>query len=123
MDRALALIEGFFDLCRQYPLGHGMYFAALDYFANPPEVIAIVGPEKEGMELVDMVNSRLIKKIAMPDHGQYRQRPAGFEGRTARNGKPTAYFCKDHTCTLPLTDREDILEMLKRPRFEEKPAT
>ena len=117
MDRALALVEGFFDLCRQYPLGHGTYFAALDYYSNPPEVIAVVGPEKEGKELVELANSRLIKKIVMLDYGQYRQRPAGFEGRMAVNGKPTAYFCKDRTCTLPLTDREDILEMLKRPRF------
>ncbi|WP_148266561.1 thioredoxin domain-containing protein [Methanocella arvoryzae] len=117
MDRALALVEGFFDLCRQYPLGHGTYFAALDYYANPPEMVAIVGPEKEGRELVDLVNGRLIKKIVMLDHGQYRQRPAVFEGRKAENGRPTAYFCKDRKCILPLTDREDILEMLKRPRF------
>jgi uncharacterized protein YyaL (SSP411 family) len=32
-------------------------------------------------------------------------------------GRPTAYFCREGACTVPLTDRQDILEMLKRPRF------
>ncbi|MGA9138998.1 MAG: thioredoxin domain-containing protein [Methanocella sp.] len=118
IDRAQALVEGFFDMCRQYPLGHGTFFAAMDYLVNRPDQIAVVTSEKEGQELVDLINSRLIKKIVMLDYGQYRVRPDIFNGRTAIDGKPTAYFCKDWKCTLPLTDRQDILEMLKRPRFE-----
>jgi hypothetical protein len=119
IERAQALVEGFFDLCRQYPPGHGTFFAAMDYLLDRPEQVAIVAPgrEKEGRELVDLVNGRLIKKITLLDYGQYEVRPAIFEGRTMADGKPTAYFCKDATCTVPLTDRRDILEMLKQPRF------
>jgi uncharacterized protein YyaL (SSP411 family) len=122
VDRAQALAEGFFEMCQQYPLGHGTFFAAMDYLINRPEQVAIVamGKEKEGRELVDLVNSRLIKKIAMLDYGQFEVRPEVFDGKTLAEGKPTAYFCKDSTCTVPLTDRQDILEMLKRPRFESK---
>jgi uncharacterized protein YyaL (SSP411 family) len=119
IDRAQALVEGFFEMCQQYPLGHGTFFMAMDYLINRPEQVAIVamGKEKEGRELVDLVNSRLIKKITMLDYGQFTIRPGVFEGRTMAEGKPTAYFCRDSTCTVPLTDRQDILEMLKRPRF------
>jgi len=122
VDRAQALAEGFFEMCQQYPLGHGTFFAAMDYLINRPEQVAIVamGKEKEGREFVDLVNSRLIKKIAMLDYGQFEVRPEVFDGKTLAEGKPTAYFCKDSTCTVPLTDRQDILEMLKRPRFESK---
>jgi hypothetical protein len=122
IDRAQSLVEGFFEMCQQYPLGHGTFFAAMDYLINLPEQVAIVatGKEIEGRELVDMVNSRLIKKITMLDYGQFKMRPGVFEGKTLTEGKPTAYFCKDSTCTVPLTDRQDILEMLKRPRFEGK---
>ncbi len=78
------------------------------------------GKENEGRELVDLVNSKLIKKITMLDYGQFKVRPDVFDGKTMAEGKPTAYFCRDSTCTVPMTDRQDILEMLKRPRFTEK---
>jgi uncharacterized protein len=119
IDRAQALVEGFFEMCQQYPLGHGTFFTAMDYLINRPEQVAIVaaGKEKEGRELVDLVNSKLIKKITMLDYGQFKVRPDVFEGKTLVEEKPTAYFCRDSTCTVPLTDRQDILEMLKRPRF------
>ncbi len=117
LDRAQGLIEGFLDLCRQYPLGHGMFFSAMEYYLNRPDTIAVVASGNEGKTLVDLVNSRLIKKIVLLDHGQYRHRPAIFEGKAAIDGKPTAYFCKEGTCIVPLTDREDIIEMLKRPKF------
>jgi uncharacterized protein YyaL (SSP411 family) len=122
VERAQALVEGFFDLCKQYPPGHGTFFAAMDYLIDRPEQVAIVAPgkEKEGRELVDFVNSRLIKKITMLDYGQFQIRPGVFEGKTMAEGKPTAYFCRDSTCIVPLTDRQDILEMLKRPRFDGK---
>jgi uncharacterized protein YyaL (SSP411 family) len=122
IDRAQTLVEGFFELCQQYPLGHGTFFAAMDYLLNRPDQVAIVATEneKEGRELVDLVNSKLIKKITMLDYGQFKVRPGVFEGKTMAEGKPTAYFCRNSTCTVPLTDRQDILEMLKRPRFEGK---
>ncbi|HMK46293.1 MAG TPA: thioredoxin domain-containing protein [Methanocella sp.] len=120
LDRAQALIEGFFDMCREYPLGHGTFFGAMEYYINRPDTIAIVAPEKEGMELVRLVNSQLIKRIVMLDYGQYRHRPAIFEGKTKINGNPSAYFCREGKCVLPLADREDILEMLKRPKFEKE---
>ncbi|OPY26406.1 MAG: hypothetical protein A4E28_02515 [Methanocella sp. PtaU1.Bin125] len=119
LDRAQALVEGFFEMCRQYPPGHGTFFAAMDYLLNRPDQVAVIAPEKEGRELIDLINGRLIKKVTMLDYGQYRVRPDIFEGKTAINGKPTVYFCKDWTCTMPLTDRQDIMEMLKRPRFGE----
>jgi len=122
LERARSLIEGFFGLCRQYPLGHGTFFLALDYLLNPPPLVAIVsqGKEKEGRELVDLVNGRILKKITMLDYGQYQIRPGLFEGKAMIDGKPTAYFCKDRTCTVPLTDRQDILELLRRPLFSPK---
>jgi uncharacterized protein YyaL (SSP411 family) len=122
IERAQTIVEGFFELCQQYPLGHGTFFAAMDYLINRPELVAIVaaGKEKDGRELVDLVNGKLIKKITMLDYGQFEVRPNVFEGRTMADGMPTAYFCRDSTCTVPLTDRQDILEMLKRPRFESK---
>lgn len=120
IERAEALVEGFFEMCRQYPLGHGTFFAAMDFLINRPDQVAIVAPEKEGRELADLVNSKLIKKITMLDYGQYRVRPRVFDGKTMIEGKPTAYFCRDSACIVPLTDRQDVLEMLKRPRFEGK---
>ncbi|HUL62752.1 MAG TPA: thioredoxin domain-containing protein [Methanocella sp.] len=120
LSQSQTLVEGFFELSKQYPLGHGTFFSALDYLVHRPEAIAVVAPEKEGRELVGLVNGKLIKRVTMLDYGQFRARPGIFEGKTAIDGKPTAYFCKDATCTVPLTDREDILEMLKRPRFSGK---
>jgi uncharacterized protein YyaL (SSP411 family) len=122
IDRAQSLVEGFFDMCRQYPMGHGTFLLAMDYLVNRPVQVAIMalGKEKEGRELVDLVNSKVIKKITMLDYGQFEVRPGIFEGKTMAEGKPTVYFCRDSTCTVPMTDRQDILEMLKRPLFEGK---
>ena len=120
LDRGQALVEGWFESCRQYPLGHGTYFASFDYLAHRPDLAAIVAPQPEGSELVHLVNGRLVKKITLLDYGQFPQRPAVFEGKAAIDAKPTVYFCQESGCIVPLTDRQDILEMLKRPRFGDK---
>lgn len=115
LGRAEELLEGFFDLATQYPLGHSTYYRALDYYFNRPDQIVVVADRTRGLELIDLINSRISKRIVMLNTGR-RPYPV-FEGKSQIEGKPTVYFCKEGRCTVPLNDPEDIKELLKRPMF------
>ena len=37
-------------------------------------------------------------------------------GKEKQDGKPTAYVCAGETCSLPVTDKDALVEELKRAR-------
>ena len=39
-----------------------------------------------------------------------------LEGRTARDGRATAYVCRNYACDEPATSRETLIEQLERSR-------
>jgi uncharacterized protein YyaL (SSP411 family) len=39
-------------------------------------------------------------------------------GKTARDGKPTAYACLGPRCSLPVTEPDALLELLRSQRSE-----
>ena len=49
------------------------------------------------------------------------RRAAALAGKTAVDGKPTAYACLGPQCSLPVTDPDALLELLRTQRAA--PAT
>ena len=55
--------------------------------------------------------NRVLATIA-PDATLPEGHPA--QGKTAIDGKPTAYVCRGETCSLPITDASELREALRR---------
>ncbi len=111
--RAKDVLESFVVPALMYPLGHATFFSAADYYLNEPLVAVIKADRHEALKLARLVNGKADQCIVLLDTGEGRRLPA-FEGKSMSEGKPTVYFCKKGTCSMPLTGEENINEYLSR---------
>tara|TARA_R110002110_G_scaffold12692_15_gene60224 strand:+ start:1185 stop:3224 length:2040 start_codon:yes stop_codon:yes gene_type:complete len=98
-----------------FPLGS--YIASLDTRLKPIQIV-LIGSNDETSDL-----ARAVFGVSAPARVLMRVEdattlPAGHpaHGKTALDGKPTAYVCAGETCSLPLTDADALVEALKRAR-------
>ncbi|PKQ06541.1 MAG: thioredoxin domain-containing protein [Alphaproteobacteria bacterium HGW-Alphaproteobacteria-12] len=98
-----------------FPLGS--YIASLDTRLKPIQIV-LIGSNDETSDLARAVfgvsaPARVLMRVA-----DATTLPAGHpaHGKTAIDGKPTAYVCAGETCSLPLTDKDALMEALKRAR-------
>ena len=112
---ALGLVR---ELMGQAPAGFGHALSALDLAIGPVREVAIVGwPSDPGTgALADEVLVRRflpnhVLAVAGPDDPALRSVPL-LEGRTAVDGRATAYVCERFTCRLPVTDPAALADAL-----------
>lgn len=92
------------------PTAFGSTLALAARLAAEPTQLVVVTPDDDGADrvLVDVVRTRGDDVVAVVTEAQAgRWVAAGFElfeGRSARDGLPTAYVCRDFVCRLPVTD-------------------
>ncbi len=110
MDRANDVLETFSVAAQAYPIGNATYYRAVDYYLNPPLQAVILADADSSIKLARLINGRMIKRIVIMDSGNSKS-PL-FEGKERMDGKPTVYFCREGTCTVPLNDIEKIEEYL-----------
>jgi uncharacterized protein len=97
-----------------------MMLAALStYHAGMPQVV-LVGDGAAGdmQALLDVVRRRYLPTaITVPVGSSNRERLdrvlPWMAAMTARDGRPTAYVCRDFSCQAPTTDREDLDRQLR----------
>jgi hypothetical protein len=104
----------------QSPSGFGHLLLALDFATRGPVEVVLVGPR-------DAPALRAMREVVHRRHLPNRvlahldpSAPAGplagplFEGKQAVDGQVTAYVCRDHTCSAPVTDPGALAELLER---------
>ncbi len=113
---ALRLVR---ELMAEAPAGFGHALGALDLAIGPVREVAIVGSpgDPATRALVDEVLVRRflpnhVLAVAAPDDAALRTVPL-LEGRTAVDGRPTAYVCERFTCRLPVTEPAALAEALE----------
>ena len=95
----------------------GLLGAALDGLA-PSLIVLIVPPDSEaealraGLRDVSLPNA-VVLEVAQ---GETLPESSVAFGRTAVDGKPTAYACLGPQCSLPVTDAEKLVETIKTAR-------
>jgi uncharacterized protein len=98
------------------PSGFGRMLGALDFhLGNPPEIV-IVGDESDPATraLLDVIfKNYLPNRVIMLANGDpaLANNPL-VEGRTRRDGKPTAYVCRNYACQQPVTDPAALASQL-----------
>ncbi len=106
------------DAMSKVPSGFGQLLCALDFYLATPREVAIVGDfaAADTRDLLAVVhhaflpNRVLVAKTA--DDTQSEKLIPLLEGRTAIDGKATAYVCENFTCQTPVTTPDDLRRAL-----------
>lgn len=102
----------------QYPTAFGSWLLALDHALNPYHQLAIVWEDNDQLDALSSLAAvaqrtykpRLVfarSQLPLPPDA-----PALLLDRTAIDHAPTAYYCQDFICQLPVTDPEALRTQL-----------
>jgi uncharacterized protein len=117
LERAHAIPKAFAADLSRNAFGHcGLIAAAFDLIA--PQHVVVIEPAAGAASPL----ARAMFDLSLP--GAVEQAiPAGqplaspsLAGKTALAGKPTAYACLGPQCSLPVTEPEALVELLRRQR-------
>ena len=121
-QRADAILRGFAGAMAANVLAHaGLLAASLDAMA-PAHIVLIAPKGKSTRELrralsdVSLPNA-VVQEVRAGESGASAL-PASSpaHGKTALDGKPTAYVCIGPQCSLPVTDAAALVETVKAAR-------
>jgi hypothetical protein len=115
---ALRLVR---DAMMKAPSAFGHALCALDTYLGPSSEVAIVGtpgdPETHALVREVAANRflpRTVLAIAAPDDQEAADAIALLADRPQRDGRPTAYVCRNFVCDLPVTEPADLATALDR---------
>ncbi len=123
LERAEAIPQAFAPDLGRNTLGHcGLLAGFFDLIAPQQVVVIETGDADQSGKL-----SRAMFKLSLPGAVQQvvaetASGPAGIStagplaGKTAQDGKPTAYACLGPQCSLPVTEPDALLEVLRAQR-------
>jgi uncharacterized protein YyaL (SSP411 family) len=111
------------DIARS-TFGHcGLIAAVLDLIA--PQHVVVIEPRAEGTAPGASALARAMLDLSLPgavqhviEPGQTLANPA-LTGKSAAGGQPTAYACLGPQCSLPVTEAEALVEVLRKLRAVE----
>jgi len=116
-DAAEAVVAAVAPGALQQPMGFGAVLALASSLAEPVTQLVVVAPEAAPLAgLARGARATEVGVLALvTDRAAAEWSDAGFElfeGRTSRDGLPTAYSCEAFVCALPTTD---LPELVRRP--------
>jgi len=113
LARADELIRAFAGELQQNIFPLGSYIASLDTRLKPVQIV-LIGSKEETAELAragfgTSLPARVLMRVA---DGAVLPEGHPAHGKTAVDGKPTAYVCAGETCSLPVTDKDALHHIL-----------
>jgi len=115
---AMGALRPMADLMTRHATGFGRFLCALDFHLGPVVEVALVAPRAgDGLEpLVAEVfgrflPNRVVAGMVAGDAAAAAGVPL-LQGRSAVDGRATAYVCRDYACELPVTDRAALARQL-----------
>ena len=103
---------------QEAPLGFGRMLGAANRYLAPPREIVLAG-DRSGEDftaLLDEMTSHYeplaVRAWADPTDDDLTTLLPLSADRTAIDGRPTAYVCNDHTCSLPVTEAAALATLL-----------
>jgi uncharacterized protein YyaL (SSP411 family) len=119
-ERVLHLFKGHME---QQPFGFGSLLTALDFYLRKPQEIVLVGkptaPDTQAM-LQAVYRQYVPNKTLVQIDPQHLQETLNtlpllrdlLAGKTQADGKATVYVCHNFTCSLPVTEPEELTALL-----------
>jgi len=123
LDRKAEQTLGYFSgMIHRHPSGFTQMLAALDFVLGPSREVVLAGLVKEMKPLTDVLDQRfvpnkvvLVNDKSRADNALLKLLSPFTADQTALGGRPTAYVCKNHVCTLPVYDPIRFSELLDQP--------
>ena len=117
--RAIYVVEALAPAVARYPAAFGHLLGAADLLVNGAAELAIVG-EPGSADLQEL--ERVVATRYLPSLVVAGGKPAAstavalLEGRVTRDGRATAYVCRNYACNEPVTEGEELARQLDELR-------
>jgi uncharacterized protein YyaL (SSP411 family) len=118
LDKAEQTFKVFRHIMDQNAFGTASLLCALDFYLSKPKEIVLVGKRTDPamQDLLTKLHGRYVpnKTLTLVD-GDGKSSgyvPAAAKGKTALDGKPTAYVCHNFACSPPVTDWAALEKLL-----------
>ncbi len=113
------ILRAYYDAMESQPFGFAHMLCALDLYLQGAKEIVIVGnPAEQGVqELIAEINSIYLPNKAVQtvsSGASLTEISPLLEGKTALDGKPTAYVCENFTCSAPVTSASELRALLEK---------
>jgi uncharacterized protein YyaL (SSP411 family) len=103
------------------PFGYANLLGALDLYHEGTTDVVIIGQAdhpaclalRASVHAVYLPNRTLT--VVDPQRADQSTVPEAARGKTMLNGRPTAYVCRNFTCSAPVTDPEALRTLLSQP--------
>jgi uncharacterized protein YyaL (SSP411 family) len=116
LELARAALSPMQPMLARYPLGFAQWLIALDYVLAHSREVAIVSDVEaaDTQALLDACATgyRLHQIIALGEHGVEPVTVPVLKGRGPIGGRATAYVCVDFVRQPPVTEPEELLELV-----------
>jgi uncharacterized protein YyaL (SSP411 family) len=117
-ERAESILRLFTVPMRSQPFGFANMLAAVDFHADGPKEVAVVGDPAadETRALLARIRRTYLpnRTLMVLDPRDPAPRPPLLEGKRAVGGQPTVYVCQHMTCSAPATTWETVVPLLER---------
>jgi uncharacterized protein YyaL (SSP411 family) len=120
-EKATQLMHAFSIEVLRTPFAHAQLMIALDFILGPTSEVAIVGdPQKEDtVKMLQALRSKFLPRNTIILHSRIEKNykltelaPFTKEMKD-KEGKATAFVCRNHACNLPTTDVQTMLKLLE----------
>ena len=114
-DYSEQMIGSVFKDIIEYPLAYGNWLCASDFALNPAFEVGILGVDlTQSNVLVDALWQSFRPNLvaAISTYPPPPDAPALLNDRTLLNNEPTAYVCQNHICTHPVTEPNELMNLL-----------
>ena len=115
-EKAERMLKGVSRALERHPLAFGFWLQALDHFLGPVYEVAIVGPEKGRACLLQAVREQHLPNILLAvsekDANDLSIMIPLLKGKTAIDGRATAYVCQNYSCQSPVLTTEELKKVL-----------
>ena len=118
LDRAEQTFRLFGEQMAANPFGTSSLLCALDYYLSKPKEIVLIGSRTDPAmaDLLIKIRQRYVpnKTLVVVDEKSSGSPgvPAAAQGKTAIDGKATAYVCHNFTCSQPVTEWDALEKLL-----------
>ena len=109
------------DIMLQFPTGAGHWLSVLDlYLSDHKEAVIVTAPNGDGpREMLNRLASTYQASVIVVSASVQAETDAAlwpvFQGRSAMDGKPTAYICRNYACQLPTTNPDVMMSQVNLP--------
>jgi hypothetical protein len=123
LTKAERIIKSFSAEIAQHPAGHCQLMVALEFALNPNYEVVIVGhpQRKDTMSMLAALGKPFLPEKVVLFRPADHEAAAEITGiasftlsMTAKNGRATAYVCREFACKLPTTRIDQMLENLRQ---------